>query len=133
MVTGESYSAEVILSSKQQAEIIKPIFHQNANPFALRFRIGYGPECEGFALLIPTCWYPALRTQQEYQSTQRETQRKLVKYNLCWAISHWHRIGHVDFMLFVSILMAFGSQRKHVFWWNMGFSVLFHKWYSSLH
>ena len=32
------------------------------------------------------------------------------------------RIGHVDFMLFVSISFALGSQRKCVFQWNMGFS-----------
>ena len=28
-------------------------------------------------------------------------------------------IGHVNFMLFVSFLFAFGGQRKCSFWWNM--------------
>ena len=30
------------------------------------------------------------------------------------------RVGHVDFMLFVSLSLALGSQRKHNFQWNMG-------------
>ena len=30
-------------------------------------------------------------------------------------------IGHVHFMLFVSISLAFGIQRKCSFQWNMGF------------
>ena len=36
-------------------------------------------------------------------------------------------VGHVHFMLFMSISFASGTQRKPVFWWNMGFTViLFH-------
>ena len=30
------------------------------------------------------------------------------------------RVGHVDFMLFVSISFALGSQCERGFWWNMG-------------
>ena len=30
-------------------------------------------------------------------------------------------VGHVRFMLFMSISFASGTQRKPVFWWNMGF------------
>ena len=30
-------------------------------------------------------------------------------------------VGHVHFMLFMSISFASGTQRKPVFWWNMGF------------
>ena len=29
-------------------------------------------------------------------------------------------VGHVHFMLFMSISFASGTQRKPVFWWNMG-------------
>ena len=29
-------------------------------------------------------------------------------------------VGHVDFMLFVSISFTLGSQHKSNFWWNMG-------------
>ena len=32
-------------------------------------------------------------------------------------------VGHVHFILFVSISFAFGGQRKPSFQWNMGFSV----------
>ena len=33
------------------------------------------------------------------------------------------RVGHVHFMLFVSISFALGSQRERSFQWNMGFKV----------
>ena len=32
-------------------------------------------------------------------------------------------IGHVEFMLFVSISFVLGSQHEHGFWWNMGLTV----------
>ena len=32
-------------------------------------------------------------------------------------------VGHVHFMLFMSISFASGTQRKPVFWWNMGLTV----------
>ena len=36
-------------------------------------------------------------------------------------------VGHVDFMLFESLTLAFGSQREHNFQWNIGFnSSLYH-------
>ena len=38
-------------------------------------------------------------------------------------IDHRHirlHIGYVDFMLFVYLFLALGSQRKGGFWWNMG-------------
>ena len=34
------------------------------------------------------------------------------------------RVGHVHIILFVSILFAFGSQHKHGFQWNMGFTLI---------
>ena len=37
---------------------LMPILHKNANPFALAHRVGLNPQCEHFALLIPTSWYP---------------------------------------------------------------------------
>ena len=33
------------------------------------------------------------------------------------------RVGHVDFMLFVSLSLALGSQREYNFQWNMGFTL----------
>ena len=43
-----------------------------------------------------------------------------------WNIGHFgspcagSHVGHVDFMLFVSISFALGSQCERGFWWNMG-------------
>ena len=34
-----------------------------------------------------------------------------------------NRVGHVDFMLFVSLSLALGSQHQRNFQWNMGYSV----------
>ena len=34
-------------------------------------------------------------------------------------------VGHVHFMLFMSISFASGTQRKPVFLWNMGFKLCF--------
>ena len=36
---------------------LKPIFHCNANPFALEPRVGLDTQPNDFALEIPTCWY----------------------------------------------------------------------------
>ena len=33
------------------------------------------------------------------------------------------RVDHVDFMLFVSLSLALGSQREHNFQWNMGLNL----------
>ena len=33
-------------------------------------------------------------------------------------------VGHVHFMLFMSISFASGTQRKPVFWWNMGLMII---------
>ena len=40
-------------------------------------------------------------------------------YSVCWV-----RIGHVNFMLFVSYLFTLGTQRECGNWWNMGLTVL---------
>ena len=43
-----------------------------------------------------------------------------MEYSLHWVGEGWIRVGHADFMLFVSISFALGGQRKRGFWWNMG-------------
>ena len=53
-------------------------------------------------------------------ATLQSTQCKPVEYTSRWVISRWHRIGDVDFTLFVSISFVLGSQRKRNFQWNMG-------------
>ena len=108
------------------------IFHCNAKPLALGLRFGLYPQHETFALSKPTCWYSkSSRYQREPPLTQREApltqceppqpQRKPVEYSTGRALLRWHRIGHVDFMLFVSITFVLGTQREPGFWWNMGF------------
>ena len=74
----------------------KPLFHCNAKPLALGPRVGLDPQRDDFVLGIPACWYLK---------------------------SVGARVGHVDFMLFVSISFVLGSQRERNFWWNMGFRV----------
>ena len=76
------------------------------------------PQCETFVLRYQHVGIQeALWTQHEPQSTQHESQStqchpqcEEMEYCLRWAISRWHCIGHVDFMLFVSCLLALGSQ-----------------------
>ena len=46
-------------------------------------------------------------------------------------------VGHVHFMLFVSILCALGSQGKHNIQWNMGFNsqrfwISYNRWIGPL-
>ena len=35
---------------------LEPLFHCNAHGFAVGACVGIGPQCETFALLIPTSW-----------------------------------------------------------------------------
>ena len=56
-------------------------------------------------------------TQREPLVTQGEPKCELVEYSLLWALLHWHRIRHVDFMLFVSFLFALGTKRERGFYW----------------
>ena len=81
-----------------------------------------------------------LRTSRESQPTQRkpqpqptqsDSQSPNVRPNASWwniVCVGFHRVGagvgHVDFMLFVSISFALGIQSEPVFWWNMGFTCI---------
>ena len=98
---------------------------------------GLDAQCENFMLGIPICWYlkllctqrnspPSLSeppctqrelpcTQRELAHTQHEPQLKLMEYSLCWGFTLEICVGHVHFMLFVSTLFAFDSQRERVF------------------
>ena len=64
----------------------------------------------------------ASRTQRECQSTQRNTNTSRWNIGRVWSPRIGACIGHVDFMLFVSISCTLDSQREHSFWWNMGLS-----------
>ena len=89
------------------------------------------PPSDDFTLPITTCWY--LKKKADPTQTpiypmrppiyQRDPQREPVEYGSRWVCESWVYIGHVDFMLFVSISFALGSQCKLIFWWNMGLSM----------
>ena len=116
--------------------MVESIFNCKAKPLALGLRDGYGLQREGFPLPISTCWYPktlacptrAPNTSQYCPTrayiTQRKPQHWPVEYNLRWTISRWLCVGHVDFTLLVSCLLALDSQRKCGFQWNMGFIIM---------
>ena len=112
------YSAPLENSHKE----ILDVFHCNAKPLALGPRLGLDPKHNEFALRIPSCWY-----LKSLVDPTQPPQHEPIMPNVSW----WNigcvgsprvgaRIGHVDFMLFVSISFALGSQRKRGFQWNMG-------------
>ena len=109
---------------------LKLIFHCCAKPLALGPRVGLEPQYDDFELPIPTCWYlKALHTQCDptrVNNAQCEPimpKREPVEYGSRWVHKSWVCVGHVHFMLFVSISFALGIQRKPGFWWNMGLRI----------
>ena len=101
---------------------LKPIFHQNAKYLASGGGVGQCPRRQTFALGIPTCWYIlALPPTPTPDASQ---------WNIGGVGSSGvgAGVGHVHFMLFMSIPFASGTQCKPVFWWNMGFRFYLMKW-----
>ena len=121
---------------------VKPIFHCNAKPLALGLRVGLDPQRDNFKLGIPTCWYlksladptrPPNANQQCPMPSNSALQEPKMP-NASSNVSRWNigrvgfpvvraRIGLVDFMLFVSLSLALGSQQERNFRLNMGFRV----------
>ena len=106
-------------------ECIKPTFHCDAKTFALGPGVGLDPQRQNFASGIPTCWYLKMR------NPRRQTLIFALPPMPTPDASQWNiggvgsptqniRVGHVHFMLFMSISLASGTQRKHSFQWNMG-------------
>ena len=87
---------------------IEPIFHCNAKPLTL------GPIISNASQSCPI----------RASNAQREPQRLPVEYSLHSVHESLVCIGHVQFMLFVSITFPLGSQLKQGFWWNIGFTLL---------
>ena len=98
---------------------------------------------------LPTCWYLKNIVHQKRSQahstqtpayprptpahptiTQREPQCKPLVHGLCCVSSIGTHLGHVDFMLFVSILLQLATQCAHTFWWNMGLR-MFEFWKGS--
>ena len=66
----------------------KPTFHQYPNPFTFWFHIGYDPQHDDFALLMPTYWYIKFLSDPTQipgnpQWTQLEAQCEQVEYSSC--------------------------------------------------
>ena len=71
-----------------------------------------------------------LYTQWDHLSTQCKP--NAWRWNIGCVGSPWigAHVGHLHFMLFVSISFALGSQREHSLQWNMGFTC---QWWSHHH
>ena len=72
---------------------LKPVFHCSAKSFALGPHVG-----------IPTCQYQKMPTPNANQ------------WNIVCVPCVWSRVGHVHFIVFVSISFAFGSQLPVKYW-----------------
>ena len=97
----------------------KPIFHCNAKKILLGPRIGLDPQRHNFELEIQTCWY-------------LKSPKFALLLTATPTASRWN-IGGVgsltqgagdDFMLFVSFLVALGTQHKLDIQWKTCFTLL---------
>ena len=123
-----SYRFCVILSYKLYTYVtFKPIFHCDAKFWRRGVALGNSPD--------------ARLLRWEYQQVgifwrypRRQFPTPILKFALLPTptpdASQWNiggvgpsGVGHVHFMLFMSISFASGTQHKLVFWWNMGFRV----------
>ena len=80
--------------NRERERHLKPIFHCNAKPLALGHRIGLDPQCNHFVLEI------------QHGGIQKAKAKPGGPNDKPGA-----PVGHVYFMLFVSIFFALGSQR----------------------
>ena len=112
----------------------------------------YTPKLTIFALPIPTCWYLKTQTDPTRKPPRTKHEAPLVQRKPPWTqrkpnasptqaqrkpnASRWNIgcvgspydgacVGHVYYMLFVSISFALGTQREPGFWWNMGLTMHF--------
>ena len=82
-------------------------------------RVEQYPQRENFALGIPTCWY--LKSLTEPTPTLNfalpPTPTSMSRWNIgrVGSLTQGAGVGHVYFILFVSISFALGGQRKHSF------------------
>ena len=98
--------------------------HQTLKPFALGPRVGLDPQRHNFAVGIPTCWYlKTLKFALPPTPTPNASQWNIgcVGSPGVGSPGVGAHVGHVHFMLSVSISFTLGSQRKRGFHWNMGF------------
>ena len=92
------------------------------------------PPTQNFALGIPTCWFLKM---VKFVLSPMQTLKFALPPTWNHNASQWSigcigfpgagaHVGHVHFMLFVSILFTLGSQCKRIFQWNMGFTDFIH-------
>ena len=105
---------------------LKPIYStatQNSGVGGWRWAIAPTPD---FCVGIPTCWYLLALPPTPIPDANP-------KICVTPEASQWNiggvgpsgvgaGVGHVHFMLFMSISFASGTQRKLIFQWNMGFN-----------
>ena len=115
-------------ASSAEYKTLKPIFHCNANYLASGVGVGQCPRRQNFALEIPTCWYilllpptPIPDANPKICVTPTPTP-DASQWNICGVgpSGVGAGVGHVHFMMFMSISFASGTQCKFVFMWNMG-------------
>ena len=109
-------------------QTLKPILYCNAKPFALGRHVSV-PQLDHFALDIPTCWYPKSLADPTQVPMNPTRVTPNAKPNSSWwniacvgSPSVGARVGHVHFVLFMSISFALGSQHKPQCWVNTGSS-----------
>ena len=97
---------------------LKPIFHCDAKTFALDPGVGQLPQRHNFALPIPTCWYLKMQknalplTQNLKFAIPPPRKPNAGQWNIGCVGSQTQisRVGHVHFILFMSISFVLDSQ-----------------------
>ena len=99
-------------------ESLKPIFHCDAKTFALGTFAS--PNAKDTNMLVSFALGDTNCSRHPMQNPNTS------QWNIgCVGFQAQNScIGHVHFMLFVSISFALGRQRKRSFQWNMGFNVI---------
>ena len=111
---------------------LKPIIHCNAKYLASGVGVGQCPRRQNFALEIPTCWYilalPPTRIPDAKPkiciTPDANPRRQSVEYRWRWAFWHWGWRWACTFHVVYVNFICVGIQRKIVFQWNMGLSLL---------
>ena len=114
-------------SATELFESFKPIFHCNAKPLVLGVRIGQYPKVRILRWVYQIQFSLPPTPNLKFALTPKQTPNA----------SQWNigcvgspgvgtRVGHVHFMLFVSISFVLGSQRRCSFQCNMSF--ILQKW-----
>ena len=103
-----------------------PLRRKNTRFGPLRWAV---PPTREFCLGIPTCWYLKMLKLALPPVQTSNTSRWNIRG--VGSLGVGSNIGHVHFMLFVSLSLALGSQREHNFQWNMGSYINMYRVYKT--